>query len=127
MDGYGDALEGLRLMCQSGPSLEHLKVSNTLKGHVTQIRRYLWDARGTSSSYDVYTPPHMTSPYMSAPHQWGARVVTYMYVCVHVCVGIHTCIYIGIYVHTYIYKTGLFTQLSQDMCGSCVDTIYVYN
>jgi len=119
MDGYGDALEGLRLMCQSGPSLEHLKVSNTLKGHVTQIRRYLWDARGTSSSYDVYTPPHMTSPYMSpwvtpccsSAYDKSVHVSTppvgcsscHVHVCVCACVCWYTYMYIYRYICTYVY------------------------
>jgi hypothetical protein len=46
MDVYGDALEGLRILCQEGPKYHHIKVSNFLKSHVMHIRRYLWDARG---------------------------------------------------------------------------------
>ncbi len=46
MDAYGDALEGLRLLVQGGPTTQHLKISNKLKFQVTQLRRYIWDARG---------------------------------------------------------------------------------
>lgn len=46
MDVYGDALEGLRILTVARPSLEHIKISNQLKFQMTQIRRYIWDARG---------------------------------------------------------------------------------
>jgi hypothetical protein len=39
-------LYALNTLYQAGPNYEHLKVSNTLKFHVSHIRRYLWDARG---------------------------------------------------------------------------------
>lgn len=45
LDVYHDALEGLRLLCQRGPTIEHLTLSNRLKSQLTQIRRFVWDAR----------------------------------------------------------------------------------
>lgn len=46
MDVYGDALEGLRILTQAQPAYHHLLLSNKLKFQLTQIRRYIWDARG---------------------------------------------------------------------------------
>lgn len=46
LDIYGDALEGLGLLLSREPSHMHVRLSHKLKTRVTQIRRYLWDAKG---------------------------------------------------------------------------------